>query len=172
MNRHVILLKSILVTFITTSSALADDFTNAIKAQMQSPSFAKEFVGSYGILSDIEPQVSDAEQKVLTRLQVLFSESKFKDAENLIVAFIKETENPTDPARTPGVISPAMVFVLGNLYFQSERMDEAKRAFDEAIKRFPRFRRAYTNLGYLYLQVGNTEQGNASFEKAKALRKR
>jgi tetratricopeptide (TPR) repeat protein len=169
MNRHVILLKSILVTFITTSSALADDFTNAIKAQMQSPSFAKEFVGSYGILSDIEPQVSDAEQKVLTRLQVLFSESKFKDAENLLIAFIKETENPTDPARTPGVISPAMVFVLGNLYFQSERMDEAKRAFDEAIKRFPRFRRAYTNLGYLYISQNKIDDALKSFQKSVTL---
>ncbi len=169
MNRHVILLRTITITLVTASCALADDFTNAIKAQMQSPQFAKEFVGSYGILSDIEPQVSDPEQKVLTRLQVLFSESKFKDAENLLIAFIKETENPTDPARTPSVISPAMVFVLGNLYFQSERYDEAKRAFDEAIKRFPRFRRAYTNLGYLYIAQNKIDDALKSFQKSVTL---
>ena len=166
MNRHLTLLTTVFATLFTT---LADEFTNTIKAQMQSPQFAKEFVGSYGILSDIEPQVSDPEQKVLTRLQVLFSESKFKDAETLLIAFIKETEKPSDPKRTPGVISPAMVFVLGNLYFQSERFEEAKRAFDEAIKRFPRFRRAYTNLGYLYISQNKIDDALKSFQKSVTL---
>jgi tetratricopeptide (TPR) repeat protein len=169
MYRHTMHISTLLLALVVSSSALADDFTNTVKAQLLTPQFAKEFVGSYGILSDIEPQVSDPEQKLLTRLQVLFSESKFKDAENLLIAFIKETESPTDPAKTPGVISPAMVFVLGNLYFQAERYDEAKRAFDEAIKRFPRFRRAYTNLGYLYIAQSKVDDALKAFQKSVTL---
>lgn len=135
----------------------------------QQPDFAKEFVGSYGILSDVEPKVSDAEQQLLGRLQTLFGESKFKEAENLLVAFIKEVESPSDPERAATEISPALIFVLGNLYFQSERLDEAKRAFQQAVKRFPKFRRAHTNLGYVAISGNKTDEALACFQKAVSL---
>ena len=144
----------------------AESYLDAVKEQVRRPEFAKEFAGSYGILSDVEPEVSDAEQLLLTRLQTLFTESKFKDAENLLVAFIKETEKPTDPEKAPAEISPAMIFVLGNLYFQAERYDEAKRAFEAAIKRFPRFRRAFTNLGYVHLAQNKLDEALKSFQKS------
>ncbi len=132
----------------------------------QQPGFAKDFVGSYGILSEVEPDVSDTEQTLLTRLQVLFTESKFKEAEEQLIRYIKETEKPTDPKLQPGEISPALVFVLGNLYFQSERPIEAERAFKLSIRRFPKFRRAYTNLGYLYASQTKLDDALAAFQKA------
>jgi tetratricopeptide (TPR) repeat protein len=132
----------------------------------QQPGFAKEFVGSYGILSEVEPDVSDTERKLLARLQTLFAESKFKEAENQLILYIKETEKPSDPNLQPGEISPALVFVLGNLYFQSERLEEAKRAFLEAIRRFPKFRRAYTNLAFLYTSQNKLDDALAAFQKA------
>jgi tetratricopeptide (TPR) repeat protein len=48
-------------------------------------------------------------------------------------------------------------------------MDEANRAFDEAIKRFPRFRRAYTNLGYLYISQNKIDDALKSFQKSVTL---
>lgn len=129
------------------------------------PGFAKDFVGSYGILSDVEPDVSDTEQKLLTRLQPLFDGSKFSEAETMLIQYIKETEKPSDPTLQPGEISPALVFVLGNLYFQSEKLDDARRAFLEAIRRFPKFRRAHTNLGYLYIKQEKMDEALASFQK-------
>jgi tetratricopeptide (TPR) repeat protein len=59
-----------------------------------------------------------------------------------------------------------MVFVLGNLYFQADRTDEARRAFLEAIRRFPRFRRAHTNLGYLYISKNMTDEALPMLQKA------
>lgn len=130
------------------------------------PKFVKEFVGSYGILSEVEPKVSAEEQALLAKVGELFEKNQFTAAEQEIVRYIKETETPTDPEKQPGTISAAMVFVLGNLYFSSDRADEARRAFLEAIRRFPRFRRAHTNLGYLHISRNEVEQALPMLQKA------
>lgn len=130
------------------------------------PGFIKDFVGSYGFLSDVEPKVSMDEQAALTTIRDLFEKNQFTQAEQEIIRFIKETENPTDPKKQPAEISPAMIFVLGNLYFQADRTDEARRAFLEAIKRFPRFRRAHTNLAFLYISKNQTDEALPMLQKS------
>lgn len=130
------------------------------------PQFVKDFVGSYGFLSDVEPKVSAEEQALLAKVRELFEKNQFIAAEQEIVRFIKETEAPTDPEKKPGEISAAMVFVLGNLYFSADRTEEARRAFLEAIRRFPRFRRAHTNLGYLYISKNQVEDAVPTLQKA------
>lgn len=130
------------------------------------PKFVKDFVGSYGFLSDVEPKVSTEEQALLAKVRDLFEKNQFTAAEQEIVRFIKETEAPTDPEKQPGEISAAMVFVLGNLYFSADRPEEARRAFLEAIRRFPRFRRAHTNLGYLYISKSQLEEAVPVLQKA------
>jgi tetratricopeptide (TPR) repeat protein len=162
MTKHIILS---LIGIWGIHSLQAKEALIAPTPLFQQPGFAKDFVGSYGILSEVEPDVTDTEQKLLSRLQVLFSESKFKDAENQLILYIKETTTPSDPDLQPGEISPALVFVLGNLYFQSERLTEAERAFKEAIRRFPKFRRAYTNLGFLYTSQNKMDDALAAFQK-------
>ncbi len=130
------------------------------------PKFVRDFVGSYGFLSDVEPKVSADEQAALGTIRELFEKSKFREAEQELARFIQETEKPTDPKKLPAEISPAMVFVLGNLYFQADRSDEARRAFLEAIRRFPRFRRAHTNLAYLYIAKAKTDEAMPMLQKA------
>ena len=130
------------------------------------PKFVREFVGSYGFLSEVEPKVTTEEQAALTTIRELFDQSKFREAEAELTRFIKETESPTDPEKAPAEISAAMVFVLGNLYFQADRPDEARRAFLEAIRRFPRFRRAHTNLAYLYISQNKTDEAMPMLQRA------
>jgi tetratricopeptide (TPR) repeat protein len=130
------------------------------------PAFIKDFVGTYGILSDVEPRVSADEQAMLGTVRELFEASKFKEAENAILQFIQETEKPKDRKKEPAEISPAMIFVLGNLNFQAGRTEQARGYFLDAIKRFPRFRRAYTNLGYLYISKNQIDQALPMFQKA------
>lgn len=161
--------KQFILSFLGLCSlctAQAEEALIAPTALFRQPGFAKDFVGSYGILSEVEPDVTDTEQKLLGQLQGLFAESKFKEAENQLILYIKETTAPTDPDLQPGEISPALVFVLGNLYFQSERLAEAERAFKEAIKRFPKFRRAFTNLGFLYTSQNKMDDALAAFQKS------
>lgn len=130
------------------------------------PGFVRQFVGSYGFLSDVEPRVSAEEQALLSRVRELFEQNQFITAEQEIVRFIQETEAPTDPKKQPAEISAAMVFVLGNLYFSADRPDEARRAFVEAIRRFPRFRRAHTNLGYLHVSTNQFDEAATALQKA------
>lgn len=130
------------------------------------PKFIREFVGSYGFLSEVEPKVSADEQLVLTRIRELFEQAKFREAEQELARFIQEVEKPTDPKKTAGTISPAMIFVLGNLYFQADRPAEARKAFLDAIQQFPRFRRAHTNLAYLYISKNQTDEAMPMLQKA------
>lgn len=130
------------------------------------PTFVRDFVGSYGFHSDVEPKVSGDEQALLSTIREMFESGRFREAEQEIVRFIQTIENPTDPEVPKGEISPALVFVLGNLYFQADRTDEARRAFLEAIRRFPKFRRAYANLGYLYISKNMTEEALPMLQKA------
>ena len=139
---------------------------NAPAILFRDPKFLKDFVGSYGILSDVEPKISADEQALLGKVQDLFGKNQFIAAEQEIVRFVKETEAPTEPEKKPGEISATMVFVLGNLYFASDRTDEARRAFSEAIRRFPRFRRAHTNLGYLHISKNELDQALPVLQKA------
>lgn len=130
------------------------------------PKFIRDFVGSYGFLSDVEPKVSADEQQLLVRVQALFEKSQFRAAEQEVTRFIQETERPTERDKPPGEISPAMIFVLGNLYFQANRPEEARRAFEDAIKRFPRFRRAHTNLAYLHVSRDRMDEALPMLQKA------
>jgi tetratricopeptide (TPR) repeat protein len=130
------------------------------------PGFLREFVGSYGFHSEVEPKVSAEESRELVKLQELFEAGKFIEAEQSLVAFIKETEAPADSQKQPREISAAMVFVLGNLYFSADRPEEARRAFLEAIRRFPKFRRAHVNLGYLYVSQEKFDKAAGHFQEA------
>ncbi|MBK1884208.1 tetratricopeptide repeat protein [Luteolibacter pohnpeiensis] len=161
MSRSLTLLLSLLATASVGSARIIPP-SNLFR----DPSFVKEFVGSYGFLSDVEPKVSSDEQALLIKVREMFEASRFKEAEDEIVRFIKETEAPTEKDKQPGEISPAMIFVLGNLYFQADRTDEARRAFLEAIRRFPRFRRAYTNLGFLYISKNQTDEALPMLQKS------
>ena len=160
------MIRSILILlFVATANTYAERIIPPSNL-FRDPRFVKDFVGSYGFLSDVEPKVSADEQTLLVKVRDLFEGSKFKEAEQEVLAFIKETEAPTVKDKEPAEISPALVFVLGNLYFQADRTNEAKRQFLDAIKRYPRFRRAHTNLGYLYISKNQTDEALPMLQKS------
>lgn len=139
---------------------------NAPGLLFSDPRFVKEFVGSYGMLSDVEPPVSADERALLAKVQELFAKNQYAAAEQEIVRFVKQAANPTERDKKPAEVSASMVFVLGNLYFSSDRQEEARRAFHEAIRRFPRFRRAHTNLGYLYISQNKIIEAMPMLQRA------
>lgn len=159
------MLRTFLILALTPAALLAEAIIPPANL-FRDPKFVRDFVGSYGFLSEVEPKVSTDEQAALGTIRELFDKSRFREAEQELARFIQETEKPTDPKKLPAEISPAMVFVLGNLYFQANRPDEARRAFLEAIRRFPRFRRAHTNLAYLYISKNQTDEAMPMLQKA------
>lgn len=54
--------------------------------------------------------------------------------------------------------SPALDFAIGNLHFQSGRLDEAAAAYLSARRKLPKFRGAVMNLGRVYLMQERTEE--------------
>jgi len=158
-----------LLLLLATAAPLVAEKIIPPRNLFRDPQFVREFVGSYGFHSEVEPKVTPEESRVLAELQELFEAGKFTEAEQRLVRFIKETEAPSDPEKQPQEISAAMVFVLGNLYFSADRPEEARRAFLEALRRFPNFRRAHVNLGYLYVSKEEFDKARNHFQQAIAL---
>jgi tetratricopeptide (TPR) repeat protein len=154
------------ILLLAVSACASAQGINAPAMLFRDPTFIKEFVGSYGILSDIEPSISADERVLLARVQELFAKNEISAAEQEIVRFIKESAAPSDKSKKPVEVSATVVYLLGNLYFSSDRQEDARRAFLEAIRRFPRFRRAHTNLGYLYISQNKIKEALPILQRA------
>jgi len=109
---------------------------------LDDPEWQKRFLGSYGFLPALEPKVTQEELVVLRDLVELMKADSGAAAEQL-------------EARINENSSPALIFVLGNLYFQDGKVEKAKTYYLEAVEKHPDFRRAHKNLGMLYLQDQN-----------------
>ena len=159
-------MKGIVITFFLTMAVASAVPIGVPTSLFQSDDFKKAFVGSYGILADVEPKVSRAESEMLVTVRELFDKGHFAKAESELSRFIRATDGVEDEDGNKQSISPAMVFVLGTLYFQADRLDDARRAYLEAIRRYPKFRRAHTNLAYLYAKQEEMDKALPHLQQA------
>ena len=104
------------------------------------PEFRKSFTASYGVLSDYEPEISDAEKKALRGLLEIIK----NDPRSAIVALEEQIK--------PGT-SAAFDFILANLYFQQSDLQQAEQSYRKAVRKYPNFRRAHKNLSYVLVQT-------------------
>jgi tetratricopeptide (TPR) repeat protein len=109
--------------------------------------FQRQFMGSYGVNSDIEPQVTVVEREQLQKVMDILS--KEDDMDKAMKQLLKLTKESS---------SALFDFTLGNLYFQQENLEEALRWYEQAIDKFPSFRRAYQNAGLIHVRSGNHSQ--------------
>lgn len=107
------------------------------------PSMVNKFVGSYGMITSVEPKLTTEEIELLKKV----AEGMKTDA-NLAANLVRGAMKP-DASH-----SAQIDFVMGNLNFQAGRVDEALRNYREAIRKFPDFRRAHNNLGIILAQRG------------------
>jgi cytochrome c-type biogenesis protein CcmH/NrfG len=85
--------------------------------------------------------------------------------ENVLLDRVMKTAE-TDPERAiqmleeerSGEASPALDFALGNLYFQGDNLESARKAYRTAIEKLPKFRSALMNLGRVYLLLDRPGQ--------------
>lgn len=117
------------------------------------PGFVERFVGTYATLADSEPRINEDERPILGELGTLIQNDP---------AAALQLLNETITASS----SATIVFVRGNLYFQSNQLEQAKRDYITAIKSFPEFRRAHQNLGLIYLQQQNFPEAVKSLGRA------
>lgn len=124
------------------------------KSYWQDEAFLKSFNGSYRIEAKIEPVVSTEERGLLVEVQELMAKEERAAALEKI-GKSKLTEG-----------SAALQFNLGNLHFEEGSMEEAAKAYGEAIAKYPAFRRAHRNLGLVRVREGEIDQALESLLEA------
>lgn len=110
-----------------------------------SESFKKDFLGTYGMNPGIEPKLAETELETMQQMQQLMAD----DISSAAVAL--------EEALTPDM-SAQFDFILANLYFQQEKLDEAAKWYESAIAKFPKFRRAHKNLALVYAKKGEMDK--------------
>jgi tetratricopeptide (TPR) repeat protein len=113
---------------------------------------------SNNFLKEREPEMT-AEEYALYEKVVTGLSSNPEFALKLLEAMMGEKEQP----------SPAFEFILGNVYYSAGQIDKAETRYRSAVKRYPAFIRAWTNLGVLYYTADKYAEATPCFSKAVTL---
>lgn len=119
------------------------------------PEFKKRFAESYLAETEIEPRLSDSERAVLMKVVELMAAEKIDGATELLEKEV--ARNPDGNA--------VFDFTLANLHFQNEKLEEAVPAYRLAVQKFPKFRRAWKNLGLVHVRRGEFEEALPALAK-------
>lgn len=118
-----------------------------------SPAFQKEFTQSYIAETEIEPRVTAEERDEMQKILGLMAADKVDDAVQMILK-----------KRTPAS-SAVFDFTLANIYFQKEQFDQAIEEYQAAVKKHDKFRRAWKNLGIIFIKQSKFEQALPALTK-------
>jgi tetratricopeptide (TPR) repeat protein len=123
-----------------------------VAAMWKDPAFQKQFVGGYGINSEIEPRVTPDEVKILEKIGPLMGED------------LPQAESVLRKAMKPGC-SAILDFNLASIQAQQERMSEALANYQKAVDKFPSFRRAWRAMGLLLSREGKHDAAISAFTR-------
>jgi tetratricopeptide (TPR) repeat protein len=140
---------SVLLLLACGSSALAQGESD-LAAIWKDPVFQKQFVGTYGINSDVEPRVTPDEVAVLEKIRPLMG-TDLPKAEQTLRKLMKPD------------CSAILDFTLGSLGFQQDKLAEAQASYEKAVAKFPSFRRAWRNLGLIHARNGKYDEAIRAF---------
>ena len=157
------------ILFLLTELVIFSQVIKVSPEWFKTPDFGKKFVGSYGFLPRVEPKVDQEEAMLIAELSEILAAQKFKEAESRLLTFVEERKNPEDPNVEGKDVSAALIFTLGNLYYQNGRNEDAELAYKTALKRFPEYRRAHKNLALLYARSDRIAEATPHLIKAMAL---
>jgi tetratricopeptide (TPR) repeat protein len=111
-----------------------------------SPAFKKQFTESYLAETEIEPTVTQDERETMLKVLDLISSDKMDEAARLLQKNTKEAS------------SAVFDFTMANIYFQQEQFEQASTAYEHAVAKYPKFRRAWKNLGLIHVHNGEFEK--------------
>ncbi len=117
--------------------------------------FQRRFAESYMAETEIEPRITTTERDTMQEILELISEDRMPEALLLL------TEENNEAA------SAVFDFTIANIHFQEDELDEAAAAYDIAVTKYPKFRRAWRNLALVRVRLG--EFGPASKALTKVL---
>lgn len=117
------------------------------------PAFKKEFIESYIAETEVEPRVTVDEREDLLKIFELISEDKMDEA-------AKKLEKLRNEAATA-----VYDFMLASIYLQQDRFDEATKTYKIAVDKYPKYLRAWKNLGIIYIQQSDFEKALPALTK-------
>jgi len=128
-------------------------------AVWSSPSFRKRFAESFLSETEIEPRVTEAERGPLEKVVAVLGDDKLPQQERYAQAqkMLEKAHNAASSA--------VVDFMLANLHFQAERWDAAASAYETAVEKHPKFRRAWGNLALIRVRQGEFAAAVSAFTK-------
>ncbi|HXV76726.1 MAG TPA: tetratricopeptide repeat protein [Candidatus Polarisedimenticolaceae bacterium] len=147
---------------LPSGEGTGDDGSNPVALERWTdPTFQKEFLGSYGFQAELEPRVTSVEREKMEEILRLMSGGSDTDAIEELERYLAPPASNTKKKRDPdfdGTTSAIFDFTLGNLYFQREELERAAASYENAIAKFPSFRRAHKNLGLIRVRQGDFDK--------------
>ena len=121
----------------------------AVAALFRSPAFQQRFAESYLADTEVEPAVNDDERDVLVEVSTLLATPAEQGGPKTdqAIALLQQAIGPAANA--------VFDFTLANLLAQKERSADAVAAYQAAVAKKPKFRRAWNNLGLLQVKSGD-----------------
>ncbi|MBN2511450.1 MAG: tetratricopeptide repeat protein [Sedimentisphaerales bacterium] len=110
------------------------------------PVFKQQFIDSYMAETEIEPRVTADERDRMLKVLELISSDKMGEA----AAMLQKNRNKA--------VSAVFDFTLANIYFQQEDYEQAVTAYQTAVEKHPKFRRAWRNLALIYIRQNEYEK--------------
>lgn len=144
------------------------------------PRYAEQFSETYYSPSSVEPPLSSVELEQMQQVAAILQppadpgaeaerQRRLKDATPEQKQQIAEEDEAADAARKAQALAllasfgesgqtNAMVdYYIGNIHFEANRLNEAGRAYQSAVDKFKRFRRAWRGLGLVYIKQSRWE---------------
>lgn len=138
-------------TFVVASTCRADGQTE-LDSIWNDPVFKRQFIAGYGINADIEPRIAPEEVALLEKIRPLMVDDLPK-AERTLEKQIKPDGSAT------------LDFTLGGIQYQQDKLVLALDNYRKAVAKFPSFRRAWRNLGLIYVRNGNYDDAIGAFTR-------
>ena len=135
------------IGFALISSGLFSQTYPLSENSWNNPDFVKRFLGSYGVLSGKEPEITSEDAELFRGIGERLNANDMQGA----ISLLNESIGPDKSA--------ALDYTLGNIYLQNGDYAAGVKAYEGAIRKFPNFLRAYKNTGLAYIQMQNYEKG-------------
>lgn len=128
------------MTICTVSQSKATQLSQYELKIWNDPTFQKQFAESYKAETEIEPRVTTDEREKMQEILTMISKDQMDKAASLLEKNRDENANALYD------------FMLANIYFQQEKLEQAAEIYQVAVDKFPKFRRAWRNLALIYVR--------------------